>query len=315
MMTVLDPLAVFPPQCRHGVVTLGHFDGAHLGHAALLGSARALSRRLGPCVPVVAVTFEPHARAVLRPDLPAPAPLTLLPDRLEALRAIGANKAIAIAPTAELLGLSAQDFFDRVLVDGLAARGIVEGPDFCFGKGRSGTMKTLGEFCRQGGLELVEVAPVTLNGEAVSSTRIRVALELGDVCLAGQLLGRNYRLRGAVVPGDRRGRTLGFPTANLVCETLAPSPGVYAARAHLPNGHVWPAAVHLGPSPTFGAKQPRVEAHLIGFEGDLYGQSLALDFVSRLRDPVRFANADALVAQLHRDVTMALAILEPICRD
>jgi riboflavin kinase/FMN adenylyltransferase len=312
IMTVLDPLAVFPPECRQGVVTLGHFDGAHLGHAALLGAARALAARLGSSVPVVAVTFEPHARAVLRPDLPAPAPLTLLTDRLDALRTIGADHAVAIAPTTELLGLSAQEFFDRVLVDGLAARGVVEGPDFCFGKGRSGTMQTLCELCRQEGLELIETAPVTLDGEAVSSTRIRVAIESGDVSLAGRLLGRPYRLRGTVVTGDQRGRTLGFPTANLSCATLVPGSGVYAAQAILPGGHVWPAAVHLGPLPTFGVKIPRVEAHLIGFEGNLYGELLTLDFIARLREPERFASPDLLAQQLKRDIAMAKATLEPL---
>jgi riboflavin kinase/FMN adenylyltransferase len=312
IMTVLDPLAVFPPECRQGVVTLGHFDGAHLGHAALLAAARDLAARLGSDVPVVAVTFEPHARAVLRPDLPAPAPLTLLADRLDALRTIGANHAVAIAPTAELLGLSAQEFFDRVVVNGLAAQGLVEGPDFCFGKGRSGTMQTLSELCQRGGLELIETAPVTLNGEAVSSTRIRMAIESGDVCLAGNLLGRPYRLRGTVVTGDQRGRTLGFPTANLSCATLVPGPGVYAAKAILANGHTWPAAVHLGPSPTFGVKIPRVEAHLIGFEGNLYGELLTLDFVARLREPARFASPDLLVQQLNRDIAMAKATMEPL---
>ncbi|MBM4096910.1 MAG: riboflavin biosynthesis protein RibF [Planctomycetes bacterium] len=309
-MTVLDPLADFPTDCRHGVVTIGHFDGAHLGHAALLGAARNLARRLGSGVPVVAVTFEPHARAVLRPDLPAPAPLTLLPDRLEALRQIGADHAVAIAPTRELLGLSSGEFFNRVLVAGLAARGVVEGPDFCFGKNRSGTMATLCQLCRSGGIELVEAPPVSLDGEPVSSTRIRGALESGDVAAAARFLGRPYRLRGSVIQGDRRGRTLGFPTANLECSTLVPAPGVYAANATLPDGSILPAAVHVGPLPTFGVSGLRVEAHLIGFQGEIYGQTLALEFVTRLRDPARFPNREALVEQLRRDVERAQAAWE-----
>lgn len=309
-MTVLDPLAAFPPDCRHGVVTIGHFDGAHLGHAALLRASRRLADRIGGDVPVVAVTFEPHARAVLRPDLPAPAPLTLLPDRLAALREIGADRAVAIAPTRELLELSAGDFFSRVLVRGLAARGVVEGPDFCFGKNRAGTMVTLCQLCREGGLELVEAEPVTLDGEPVSSTRIRAGIEAGDVSLAARLLGRPYRLRGAVQQGDQRGRQLGFPTANLGCATLVPGPGVYAAVATLPDGTPWPSAVHLGPIPTFGLAIPRVEAHLIGFSGDLYGQTLALDFVSRLRDPARFSGPEALIHQLRVDVEKARRAVE-----
>ncbi|MBU6293759.1 MAG: riboflavin biosynthesis protein RibF [Planctomycetes bacterium] len=309
-MTVLDPLASFPPECLHGVVTIGHFDGAHLGHAALLRAARALSERLGGGAPVVAVTFEPHARAVLRPDLPAPAPLTPLTDRLQALRAIGADHAVAIAPTRELLGLSSGEFFNRVLVAGLAARGIVEGPDFCFGKNRSGTMATLCQLCRAGGIELVEVNPVILDGEPVSSTRIRAALESGDVTAAARFLGRPYRLRGSVVQGDRRGRTLGFPTANLECSTLVPAPGVYAACAILPDGFNLPSAVHVGPLPTFGVPGLRVEAHLIGFQGDIYGQPLALEFLSRLRDPARFPNREALVDQLRLDVERARAAWE-----
>lgn len=309
-MTVIDPLADFPPDCRHGVVTIGHFDGAHLGHAALLRASRQLADRLGGDVPVVAVTFEPHARAVLRPDLPAPAPLTLLPDRLQALRDIGADRAVAIAPTRELLDLPAGEFFSRVLVAGLAARGVVEGPDFCFGKNRAGTMATLCQLCRAGGLELVETSPVTLDGEPVSSTRIRAGIEAGDVALAARLLGRHYRLRGIVQQGDQRGRQLGFPTANLACATLVPAPGVYAALATLPDGSHWASAVHLGPVPTFGVAVPRVEAHLMGFSGDLYGQSLALDFVSRLRGPVRFSGPEALIHQLRADVEQARRAVE-----
>ena len=309
-MTVLDPLAAFPPDCRHGVVTIGHFDGAHLGHAALLRASRRLADRIGGNAPVVAVTFEPHARAVLRPDLPAPAPLTLLADRLEALRAIGADRAVAIAPTRELLDLPAGEFFNRVLVAGLAARGVVEGPDFCFGKNRTGTMATLCQLCQAGGVELVETEPVILDGETVSSTRIRAGIEEGDVVLASRLLGRPYRLRGTVGRGDQRGRKIGFPTANLECATLVPASGVYAALATLPDGSRWPSAVHLGPLPTFGVAIPRVEAHLIGFSGDLYGQMLALDFVSRLRDPARFSGPEALVHQLRTDVELARRAVE-----
>lgn len=308
-MTVLDPLASFHPSCRQGVVTIGHFDGAHLGHAALVRAARELAGRLSGHVPVVAVTFEPHARAVLRPDIPAPAPLTPLQDRLQALRDIGADHAVAITPTRELLELSAADFFNRVLVDGMAARGVVEGPDFCFGKNRSGTMATLCRLCRAGSVELVEVPPVTLDGEPVSSTRVRAAIEAGDVILASRLLGRPHRLRGIVQPGDRRGRVLGFPTANLACPALVPGPGVYAAWAILPDGTRWPSAVHLGPAPTFGVATPRVEAHLIGFAGDLYGQTLALDFVSRLRNPERFAGPGPLADQLRLDVEQARGAL------
>ena len=187
----------------------------------------------------------------------------------------------------------------------LAARALVEGEDFGFGRNRSGNVATLRELCTASGIELSVVPPLRLGGVVVSSSRVRAALDSGAVGEAARLLNRPYRLQGNVATGQRRGRTLGFPTANLdPLGTLAPANGVYAVR--VPHGGtVWPGAANIGPNPTFGESARKVEVHLIGFDGDLYGQELAVDFLERLRDTRPFAGAADLREQLRRDVERA----------
>jgi riboflavin kinase/FMN adenylyltransferase len=187
----------------------------------------------------------------------------------------------------------------------LAARALVEGRNFGFGRDREGNVQTLARLCGAAGVALTVVPPAEAAGGEVSSSRVRDALARGDVAAAAQLLGRPYRLHGTVGAGRRRGAGLGFPTANLTdLRTLAPGDGVYAARA-LVGDEAWPAAANVGPNPTFGESQRKVEAHLVGFDGDLYGRPLAVDFLRRLRDTRPFAGPAELRAQLARDVEEA----------
>jgi riboflavin kinase/FMN adenylyltransferase len=253
----------------------------------------------------VAVTFDPHPIALLAPERLRPL-LTTPPDRAELLQQAGADHVLILRTTPNLLQLEARDFLDRVLGELLAARAVVEGFNFRFGRGRAGSTELLADWCRGRGLPLVVVPPFRLDGEVVSSSRVRAALEAGDVAAATRLLGRPYRLRGVVGEGARRGRALGFPTANLVRPaTLVPGDGVYAVQVWPEDGAAWPGAANVGPNPTFGESARKVEAHLIGYEGSLYGRLLAVDFVARLRDTRPFAGPADLAAQLRVDVETA----------
>jgi riboflavin kinase/FMN adenylyltransferase len=305
MATVMLDWREMPPEgCREGAVTIGNFDGVHRGHAALLAEVCARARASGG--PAVALTFDPHPIQVLRPDQ-APPVLTTTADRCRLLHELGAEWVVILRATSSLLGLSAAEFFEQVVRQRLAARCLVEGVNFGFGHGREGNVATLAELCRSAGLGLTVVPPVQVDGAEASSSRIRAALLRGDVSEAALLLGRPYRLQGTVGTGQRRGATLGFPTANLEdVPTLVPGDGVYAARAAW-NGQTGPAAVNVGPNPTFGENARKVEVHLLDFHGDLYGQELTIDFLRRLRDTRRFGSAAELIAQLRRDVEMARA--------
>jgi riboflavin kinase/FMN adenylyltransferase len=292
-----------PPEvCRRGAVSIGNFDGVHRGHAALLAELRRQADALG--CPAVALTFDPHPLQLLRPG-PQPPPLSTLADRARWLHDLGADHVLVLHTTPDLLALRAVEFFDEVLRKRLAVRALVEGVNFGFGHGREGDVHTLERLCRPAGIALAIVPPVLLDGEEVSSSRIRTALLGGAVEEAARLLGRPHRLHGTVGTGQHRGQALGFPTANLErLETLAPGDGVFAVRAHL-RGTPHPGAANVGPNPTFGEEARKVEVHLIDFHGDLYGQPLAVDFLRRLRDTRPFAGVAELVEQLRHDIEQA----------
>jgi riboflavin kinase/FMN adenylyltransferase len=209
-----------------------------------------------------------------------------------------------------LLALSPEAFFEDVLVRQLGAKAIVEGHDFRFGRNRAGSNDTLRTLCSTAGLVFVEVPQLLHGGEPVSSSRVRAAIVQGDVRLAAELLARPHRVTGTVITGAKRGRTIGFPTANLgEVSTVLPGNGVYAVRA-LVDGQSHPAAANIGPNPTFGEEAQKIEVHLIGFSGDLYGRSLAVEFITRLRDTRPFAGVNELVEQLKRDVEEAKRVLD-----
>jgi len=262
------------------------------------------------------MAFDPSPRAVLVPGSEPPR-LTNFEQRADLLLAAGADEVMRLEPTPELLGLTPERFVDEVLLP-LRPVAVVEGADFRFGAKRAGDVATLTELGKARGfaVEVVEPIEVSLDDQSVvaaSSSRVRWLLEHGRVADAGRVLGRAYEMAGEVVEGDRRGRTIGFPTANLKRETMAPGDGVYACVATLEDGRSIPAAVNVGERPTFDGVERRVEAHLVGFAPDEtspeYGWPLRLGFVSRLRDQVRFGSVDALTAQLVRDVARANEIL------
>lgn len=291
-----------PENCRGGAVTVGNFDGVHRGHIALLAEVRRQAATVRG--PAVVVTFDPHPLQLLRPEQFRPI-LTPPAYRAALLLEAGADEVLVLRTTPELLHLSAEEFFDQILHRGVGLQALVEGEDFHFGRGRAGDVGLLRSLCQQAGVHLSVIAPVMLDGVVVSSSRVRDALGRGDVAMAAQLLGRLHRLHGRVGTGQKRGRTLGFPTANLEALTnFAPGDGVYAVRVPL-GAHVWAGAANLGPNPTFAEAARKVEVHLIDYHGDLYGQDLAVDFIARLRDTRPFAGLDDLREQLRRDVEQA----------
>jgi riboflavin kinase/FMN adenylyltransferase len=296
-----------PAAVRCGAVAVGNFDGVHRGHTALIARLRDIADEIGG--PAVAVTFDPHPIALLAPARLQP-PLTTIADRAELLQAAGADHVVVLRTTAELLRLEAGEFLDTMLGERLAAKAVVEGFNFRFGRHRAGDLALLSEWCHRRGVRFATVDRQTLDCAVISSSRVRTAMESGDVEAASTLLRRPYRLRGVVGVGAKRGRSLGFPTANIAeLATLVPGDGVYAARVVLDDGAAWPAAVNVGPNPTFGESARKVEAHIIGFEGDLYGRPIAADFATRIRETRPFAGPEELVEQLRDDVEWARAII------
>jgi riboflavin kinase/FMN adenylyltransferase len=298
--------ACTPPLAR-AAVTVGNFDGVHLGHAAIVRRLVAVAETLG--VPAVALSFDPHPASLVRPGQ-APAPLTTPARRAELLLALGLD-AVLVQPTdAEFVALSAEAFFARILRGQLGGVAFVEGQDFRFGAGRAGDIERLARLAAAEAATVEVVPAVRIGGETVSSSRLRTLLAAGDVAAAAALATAPYRLTGTVEPGARRGTGLGFPTANLGrLATLVPAAGVYAARARLAGEAAWlPAAVNIGTSPTFATTTPTVEVHLVGYAGDAYGRVLDVDFLSRLRDTRRFESVEDLKTQLTDDVARAVAI-------
>ncbi len=296
-----------PDRPEYPVVTVGVFDGLHRGHAHLIETALASAAGR----PVALVTFDPHPRAVLGPPKHHRL-LTPIAERLDHLRRWPLAAVAVLRFDATVAQQTYAQFVRGSLVELLGARLIVLGYNLRLGHQRQGTTERIAELGREVGFEVSVVAPFELDGVPVSSTRIRDLLDAGEVREAGVLLGRAYELRGKVVPGAGRGRGLGFPTANLQmpAEKLVPSSGVYAARASV-GGRRYPVALSIGSAPTFGeAAAPSVEAHLVDFDGDLYGAELRVELVERLRAQQRFATPAALASEIARDVERVRALVE-----
>lgn len=301
-MRTIRGLESYPPDARPGAVALGAFDGIHLGHRAILGRAVTLARERG--LEALACTFEPHPLEVLQPDR-APRPITTLADRLELIAETGIDTAVVVAFTRAIAALEPEAFVRDALAGTLRAREIVVGFNHRFGRGARGDARLLETLGPSLGFRTHVVAPLEVDGVPVSSSEIRAALGRGDLERAARLLGRPYALGGEVVHGAGRGRTLGFPTANVRMDLRLPlAPGVYACRARVGPAE-YRAVVNAGVRPTFGETELAVEAHLLDFSGDLYGQRIHLTFRRRLREERRFPSVEALREQIAADVAAA----------
>lgn len=302
-MERLDGGSVVPAGLRGGVVALGNFDGFHLGHQAVVRRAIDRARALGR--PALVATFDPHPVRFFKPDA-APFRLTTLDQRQRLFAAAGADAMIVFHFDGALAGLSAEAFVAERLVGLIGAAGVVTGEDFTFGKGRSGNVAVLADLAARHDILAETVAAVSLDGEPISSSRIRDALQAGDCATATRLLSRPFTIEGVVEHGDKVGRTIGFPTANVALgHYLRPRYGIYAVRGRLPDGRVLDGAANIGIRPSFDPPRELLEPHFFDFSGDLYGQAIGVEFHAFLRPEARFDSLDALQAQIARDCDAA----------
>ena len=306
-MQRLDGSAALPAALRGGIVALGNFDGFHLGHQAVVGHAVARARAAG--VPALVATFDPHPVRWFRPDAPAFG-LTTLDQRQRMFAAAGADAMIVYRFDAALAALDAENFVAGWLAARAGAAGVVTGEDFTFGKGRGGNASVLAALGAAHGIVAEAVAPVRLDGVPVSSSRIREALQAGEAEAAAALLTRPFAIEGVVQHGDKRGRQLGYPTANLpLGDYLRPRFGIYAVRGRLGDGRVLNGVGNIGVRPSFEPAVELLEPYFFDFAGDLYGQAIEVELVSFIRPEAKFDSLDALIRQMDADSAEARARL------
>ena len=296
-----------PEDLKGSIVALGNFDGFHLGHQAVVG--RAIQRGFPERRPVVVATFDPHPVRFFKPDLP-PFRLTTLDQRETLFAHAGADAMLVFEFNDALRSTTAEDFVVELLGRHIGAAGVVTGDDFTFGKMRGGNVELLRTLGADHGIIAEAVAPVLLGETRISSGRIREALQAGDTATATKLLSRDFTITGTVQRGDQRGRDLGYPTANLVLgDYLRPRYGIYAVRVTLDDGSEHPGVASLGIRPTFDPPQELLEAHLLDFDGDLYGRKIEVGLHAFIRDEKKFDDIDALVAAMREDEAKARHLL------
>lgn len=298
---------VMPDALRGAVAALGNFDGFHLGHQAVAGEAIAQARAAGK--PAIIATFDPHPVRFFAPEAPW-FRLTTLDQRQRLFEAAGADAMLVFDFDATLAATTAEDFIVELLVKRLGLTGVVTGEDFTFGKGRGGNINVLRELGADHGLHATAMGPV-MDGEGViSSSRVRDALRAGDCTTATRLLTRPFAVEGVVQHGDKNGRLLGFPTANIdMAHYLRPRYGIYAVKGRLPDGRVVDGAANLGIRPSFDPPKELLEPHFFDFAEDLYGQTIEVEFHAFIRPEAKFDSMDDLMAQMHADCDQARAIL------
>jgi riboflavin kinase/FMN adenylyltransferase len=307
-MERLDGGSAVPAHLRGAIVALGNFDGFHLGHQAVVGHAVARARAEGR--PAIVGTFDPHPQRYFRPDSEW-FRLTSMDQRQRLVAEAGADAMLIFPFDAALAALSARQFAEERLVGLIGAGGVVTGGDFTFGKGREGDVAMLAALGAELGYSADTVAPVTLKGETVSSSRIREHLREGRPREAAKLLTRPWAIEGEVIRGAQLGRTLGFPTANMsLANYLRPAYGIYAVRGRLPDGRVLGGVANLGVRPSFDPPLELLEPYFFDFEGDLYGQTIEVELIDYLRPEAKFDDLESLKVQMDRDADAARAILQ-----
>ncbi len=296
-----------PDDLKGSIVALGNFDGFHLGHQAVVG--RAVQRAFHERRPAIVATFDPHPVTYFKPDVP-PFRLTSLDQRERLFAHAGADAMLVFEFNEKLRETSAEEFVSWLLAGKIGAAGVVTGDDFSFGKGRSGNVETLRTLGGYSGIIAEAVAPVVVDGERVSSGKVREALIAGDVGNATHLLSRDFAIEGVVQRGDRRGRELGYPTANLALgDYQRPKYGIYAVRVTLDDGSEYPGVASLGVRPTFDPPQELLEAHLFRFDGDLYGRKVEVALHAYIREEKKFDGIEPLIAHMKEDEAKARHLL------
>ncbi len=306
-MELVRGLQNIKPEHRGCVLTVGNYDGVHLGHQQMIGALNRRAAEFG--CPGTVLVFEPSSKEFIDPQ-GAPPRLTRWREKVLALARAGVQRLVTLRFDARIRAMSPQEFVDELIVGALGARHVVIGDDFRYGRHAAGTIESLAASGPLGGFTVEQIPPYVIDGVRVSSTAVRERLERGDYAGASRLLGRGYSMRGRVVRGEQLGRTLGFPTANLRLQRRKPPlRGVIAVRAHGIEARALPGVASLGTRPTVGGVEPLLEVHLFDFDGDLYGRAIEVEFVARLRDEQKFDSLDAMMVQMKRDAAQARALL------
>lgn len=304
-MELIRGLHNLQPKHRGCVATIGNFDGVHLGHQAVLGQLAEKSDEL--CLPATVITFEPQPQEYFAPEK-APSRLTKFREKLQALRRFSVNQLLSLSFNRRLAGMGADEFIQRILVDGLGVRYLVVGDDFRFGHGRRGDFAALQAAGEQHGFEVVHMHTFEVDGKRVSSTRIREAMSSGDMQSATRLLGRDYRMSGRVAHGEKLGRELGFPTANIhLHRKVSPLQGIFVVEVFGITGEPLQGVASIGTRPTVDGKRVILEVFIFDFDKEIYGEYLQVSFLHKLRDELRFDSLEELKVHIQQDVDAAQA--------
>ena len=304
-MQIITELPAFPELLRGGAVSIGKFDGMHLGHALIIHRLKSHAQQRQ--VPAVVVTFDPLPAALLQPDTEQK-PICTLERKIELIRNFHVDAIVVIPTTKELLQQSAETFFYDTVQNRFGAKVVVEGSNFSFGRDRIGTPDVIRLYGQWTGIEVDIVDSMQIGDERVSSSGIRRLLQEGHIERVNELMSPPYRMSGTVIAGEQRGRTLGFPTANLGnVQTIMPKQGIYATVTWI-EGKQYGSTTHIGTNPTFDVAVPKIEVFVHDFTGDLYGTQMDVDFLAFLREPVRFDSAESLVRQMNEDVSRSRRI-------
>jgi riboflavin kinase/FMN adenylyltransferase len=305
-MQIITDSKTFPEALQGGAISIGKFDGMHLGHSLIVHRLKSYANQQQ--IPAILVTFDPPPAVLLQPDAELK-PICTLERKIELIRNLHLDGIVVIPTTHELLQKSAETFFYETIQERFQAKVVVAGKNFSFGRDRIGTPDVIRLYGQWAGIEVDIVEPLQLGEERVSSSGIRRLIQGGQIERVNELMPMPYRMVGTVIVGEQRGRTLGFPTANLGdVQTILPKQGVYATATWI-EGKQYGSTTHIGANPTFDVSLPKIEVFVHDFSGDLYGKRIEVDFLSFLREPVRFESAEALVRQMHEDVLRSRRIV------
>jgi len=306
-MQIITDLTAFPEALQDGAISIGKFDGMHLGHSLIVHRLKSYAHRRQ--IPSILVTFDPPPTTLLQPDADLK-PICTLDRKIELIRNFHVDAVVVIPTTHELLQQSAETFFYETIQNRFHAKVVVAGKNFSFGRDRIGTPEVIRLYGQWTGIEVDIVEPLQIGEDRVSSSGIRRLIQEGQIERINELMPMPYRMTGTVIVGEQRGRTLGFPTANLGdVQTIQPKPGIYATATWIGSKR-YGSTTHIGTNPTFGVTQSKIEVFVHGFTGDLYGQRIEVDFLTFLREPVRFDSAESLVRQMNEDVLRSRRISE-----
>ncbi|OGW30227.1 MAG: riboflavin biosynthesis protein RibF [Nitrospirae bacterium GWC2_42_7] len=305
-MVLITDLKQITERFKNSIITLGNFDGLHLGHQELIRMVTERAKETGAVSMVI--TFRPHPLKILAPEK-CPPLISIYEEKIEFFEKLGIDVLVKIPFTMEFSSMPPRDFAKNILGDLLGAKEIFVGYNYRFGKGREGNIQKLREFGNEFGFTVREIEQISFNSEVISSTRIRQLLGEGEVEDAAKLLGRPYAITGVVVKGDGRGKLIGFPTANIASKhMIIPADGVYAARI-LARDKYYDGVLNIGMRPTFNKHETTIEAHIFDFNEDLYGEEISLFFIKRIRDEKKFANVEELISQIKKDINIAKTVL------